>query len=195
MIIIYKNSSQLLFKNEKLMKKNLLILAFLCSYQPIQAIFEDCHDRIIKYTVLALVNPNDLQKDLVLSFDYHDKETDDTYAITQECARNGYELVTVKHIKVEERSILITHKLYQVQSTVKHYQALVSIKRPAIQRPLVLHFARRLALMQEDSAAIINQWIKEECLKQDYTLVDTQRIQKQKWNWRDFPEKLSYLLN
>lgn len=173
----------------------LLVIAFLCSYQPTQAIFEDCHDRIIKYTVLALVNQTDLQKDLVLNFDYHDKENDDTYAITQECARNGYELVSVKHVRVEQRPILITHKLYQVESTVKHYQALVSVKRPTIQRPLVLCFARRLELMQNDAPEVINYWIKEECSKQDYVLVEMQKIQKNSWHWSKFPEKFSHLLS
>ena len=81
------------------MNKNFLVLSLLFYSLVTQAIFEDCHDRIIKYKVLALVTGGTLQKDMVLSFDYQGTE-DDTHAVIQECEKNGYELVETKHIKL-----------------------------------------------------------------------------------------------
>lgn len=178
------------------MNKTPLILGFLfCPIATSLAIFEDCHDRIFRYKVLALVTSLSIQKDMVLSFDHQGQSaSDDTHAIAQECAQKGYELVKVKYLKVTQRPIIITTNLYQVASTVKHYKALVTVKRPDLQRPIVLEFARRVGIMYEETAKDIEEWAAQECAEQDYRLVELQTVHKNSWHWKYFPEKFRHLL-
>lgn len=149
-------------------KAPILMIGLLMCHLTTQAIFEDCHDRVFKYKVLAIVTALSLPKDIELSFDLQDPIDDDQHAVAQECVRHGYELVKTKDIKVIQRPIIITTKLYTVASTISHYHVIATVKRPNIQRPVVLEFARRLGITEErDNKKDIYKWATQECAKQD----------------------------
>ncbi|GMU19833.1 MAG: hypothetical protein AMXMBFR12_10240 [Candidatus Babeliales bacterium] len=176
------------------MNKMTLMGLLLCTFITTLAIIEGDHSQIIRYKVLALVTTGMLEKDIVLSFD-HQKETDDVaHAITQECARHGYELGATKHITLSQRPIVITHALYQIPTTVNHYTALVTVKRQEIQRPLVLEFIRIWGIGPTATAKDIQEWTAQDCAKQGYSLIEVQTIHKSTFHWHYFPEKYRHLL-
>lgn len=176
------------------MKKTWWALTLLCTSQQTTPVFEGCHDRMVKYTVLAIITGQNTQKPLVLDFDHRDEQPVDNHALAHQCALRGYEFIEATHIKLIQRPVPITGPWGTFTSMRTHCKALVTVKPLCITRPIVLEFARRHALLDDEKNETIKAWVHQECCLRNYNLIEIKNVHRVSWHWRDFPEKYEYLL-
>lgn len=176
------------------MKKTWWALTLLCSYQQTSPIFEGCHDRIIKYTVLALITGNPIQKQLVLDFDHCDQQHVDDHALAQQCAQRGYELIEANHIRLIQRPVPITGPWGTFTSTRTHCKALVTVKPLCITRPIVLEFARRLACLMTKRTRLSKRGCIRNAAHAIIILLKSKTFTGLVGIGEIFPEKYEYLL-